>query len=650
MQEKLGEREKEKLEEAKRDPFLDRSFYEETVSYVTDELQRRKTEKSYLEVQWQLNYDFLEGRQYSMADFANSETIEWDRFEEGQERSVHNEIAPIIETRRAKQRQLNTFMSVISSTAENDDIKNAEITTQVLQNTYNKLSFTAKLEHAINLSETLGTVLLKNVWDNNGGELVGEDASGSLLYEGEILCDVISPFEFFPDDLSKQTLEEQFSVIHAKVYSRDELFLLYGIEISGSTNSVYRLGTVNHTTGNYDYGTKQTISLSKDELKDSAVLIEYYERPSRFYPEGRFIVVCEDKLLEYKRELPYRNDANGKRKFPFVKIDCISRVNSFFGLSVIERLIPIQQEYNAVHNRINEYLKMTTIGIPLIEDGSLLEEDELEEVGFMPGVPIRYERGSTPPRFMETPTLPATFINKLQELKQDFIVVSGVSEISRNSTTPGALTSGIGIQLLQQQDDTRMSLSGKNILEALKQCGTQWLYLYKEFATTARVVRYTGMSYPICRKWTKDNLTSFDIVVADDSNMYSNTALTRELAGTLFAQGFFNGSRFERLSYLSLLRNGDINKAFQEEFLDIKNAEKENYMFQEENEIPKVHAEDDHELHLKQHNILRKSDWYRDVLCKTDNSLAEQFDAHCEEHQKYLTVPKESEEQHEGTI
>lgn len=645
------EREKKKTEESMRDPFTDQSFYDEIVSFVKNEYERRKREKAFLEVQWQLNYDFLEGRQYSIADYKDFTTVELDRLEEGQERSVHNEIAPIIETRRAKQRQLNTFMSVISSTAENDDIKNAEITTQVLQNTYNKLSFDEKLERAIGISETIGTFLFKNTWDNNGGEIAGADSKGNVEHEGEILCDVISPYEIFPDDLSRQSLEEQISIIHAKILTRDELFLKYGIEIAGSSNSVYRVGTVAHTTGNYDYATNQTISLSKDELSDSAVLIEYYERPSRFYPEGRLIVVCEDVLIDYKKELPYRNAANKNREFPFVKVDCISRMNSFFGLSVIERLIPIQQEYNAVHNRINEYLRRTTIGIPLVEEDSLVDEEELDEVGFMPGVPVRYERGSTPPRFMETPSLPAAFLNKLQELKQDLIVVSGISEISRNSNTPGALTSGVGIQLLQQQDDTRMSLTGKNILQGLKRCGQQWLYLYKQFATTSRVVRYTGMAYPVCRKWTNSNLNSFDIIVADDSNMYSNTALTRELASTLFAQGFFNGGRFERLSYLSLLRNGDINKAYQEEFLDIKNAEKENYLFQEENKIPKVRSEDDHELHFKQHNILRKSDWYRDVLIASDNSLAKEFDAHCEEHKKYLAVPAESEKgQNNGKI
>ncbi len=641
MQKNITDREKRALEEALKDPFKDSSFYHEIVAMVTSEYERRKKEKNFLEVQWQLNFDFLEGRQYAVADFQKSETIETDALFDGQERSVYNEIAPISETRRAKLRQLNKFMTVISSTSENDDIRNAEVSTEILKNTYNGLEFDDKLVTSVDWSETCGTVFLKNSWNNNKGEYIGE-YEGVPMYSGEINADVISPFEIFPESLSKQTLHEQTSLIHAKVFSRDDLFLKYGIEIAGSDNSVYTVSHISNTTGGFDYESGEIVSLNKENMQDSAVVLEYYERPNRFYPEGRLIIVCEDRLIEYKKSLPYQNAANGQREFPFVKIDCISRINSFFGLSVIERLIPIQREYNAVHNRINEYLKRTTIGIPVIEKDSLANEEEIEETGFMPGVPIYYERGYNPPRFMETPTLPATYMNKLQELKQDFIVISGVSEIARNSSTPGAVTSGVGIQLLQQQDDTRIALSGKNIISAIKQCGRQWLYLYKQFATTDRVVRCTGMSLAICRKWNRDNLTSFDILVADDSNMFSNSALTRELANQLYTQGFFQ-DRYAKVAYLSLLKNGDINKACQEELLDIKNAEKENYMFQEENKIPVLREEDDHELHLKQHNILRKSDWYRDVLCKENGLpvLAKKFNEHCEAHKQYITKQSE---------
>jgi hypothetical protein len=88
--------------------------------------------------------------------------------------------------------------------------------------------------------------------------------------------------------------------------------------------------------------------------------------------------------------------------------------------------------------------------------------------------------------------------------------------------------------------------------------------------------------------------------------------------------------------YISFLKNGDINKLYQEELLDIKNAEKENYIFSDKNEIGDVYEYDDHELHLIQHNIFRKSDWFRDVLLTQNPSAAKMFDEHCALHQQAL--------------
>ena len=641
MNQSYEEKEKEKIEESMRDPRIDRAFYEEIVAMVQNEFQRRKNDRNVFDTQCQMNFDFLAGRQYVRADYDSVTTIEMQRLNDSQERVVYNQIAPIHETRVAKLRKLNTHMSVISSTSENEDIQNAELATEILKNTYNNLNFDDLIYQATVWSEICGSAFIKNTWENEKGEVcaIETDADGNetKICGGDIAATVVSPFEIYPDDVTRQTIAGQMSLIHARVYSRNELFLKYGIVIAGSENAVYKIGKVSNHTGGYDFATRETATLAKDMMGDSAVLIEYYERPNRFYPNGRLIIVCEDQLIRYG-DLPYCNGPNQSREFPFVKIDCVSRINSFFGSTVIERLIPIQQNYNSIHARINEYIKRVTLGVPLLEEDSLVNEDDIEENGFSPGIPVIYEKGSTPPRFMETPPLPATLFNKLAELKEDFIIISGVSEISRNSVAPGAVTSGVGLQLLQQQDETRIALTGRNILTAMKKCGMQWLYLYKEFATTNRMVRYTGTSYPVCRSWNNSILTSFDILVTDDSNMFNNTAMTRELVSSLFSQGVLGNDRYSSVLYLSIFGNGDINKALQEEYLDLKNAEKENLLFRDENVIPVVRKEDDHLLHLKKHNIFRKSDWYRDVLCRDGvlSTMAEKFNQHCVEHEIQL--------------
>ena len=66
-------------------------------------------------------------------------------------------------------------------------------------------------------------------------------------------------------------------------------------------------------------------------------------------------IVCKDKLL-YDGELPYVNSRTGYRSYPFIKQVSIKQIASFWGLSVVERCIPIQRAYNAIKklDKIND--------------------------------------------------------------------------------------------------------------------------------------------------------------------------------------------------------------------------------------------------------------------------------------------------------
>ena len=125
------DRTREKLEESKRDPFKDKTFYDEIVTHVKDEFERRRTVKQPYETLWQLNSDYYDGRQYSYADYSKFTTEDFPQ--RGRERVIINQIAPVVDTRRAKFVQLNKFMTVMSSTTENDDIKNVDLNKKIIK-------------------------------------------------------------------------------------------------------------------------------------------------------------------------------------------------------------------------------------------------------------------------------------------------------------------------------------------------------------------------------------------------------------------------------------------------------------------------------------------------------------------------------------
>lgn len=65
-----------------------------------------------------------------------------------------------------------------------------------------------------------------------------------------------------------------------------------------------------------------------------------------------------------------------------------------FGL--VEQLIPLQRQYNAINNRYYELVNRPFIGTVAVEDGSV-DMDALEEEGLAPGKIIIYRQGTVPP-------------------------------------------------------------------------------------------------------------------------------------------------------------------------------------------------------------------------------------------------------------
>ena len=123
--------------------------------------------------------------------------------------------------------------------------------------------------------------------------------------------------------------------------------------------------------------------MKRKTKKDCALVIEKYEKPSIKYPNGRLIIIAGNNLI-YLGELPYINKVNADRGFPFIRQRCLPVPNSFWGISVIDRCIPIQRSFNAVKNRKHEFLNRVTMGIMAVEDGSI-DIENLEEEGLSPG-------------------------------------------------------------------------------------------------------------------------------------------------------------------------------------------------------------------------------------------------------------------------
>lgn len=606
-----------KIKNKKKD---DEFFYEDLVNALYDDFYARQRERRQIEKQWELNLNYLSGNQYCEIS-ASGEVEESDKYYFWQDRNVYNHIAPIMDSRIARLTRVRPVMSVRAAGSEESDVKTAKLTTAVLNSSYVRIGIDDEIFRATVWSETCGTAFYKVIWDGGAGRKIGEK-DGKPVYEGDVKVEAVSPFEIFPDSLCAENIEDVESLIHARAVRTEEIFRTYGVRVDGGDVDVFSLN------GSPAEG--------KGVLHDSVLLIEKYERPSEDYPDGRFIVVADKKIL-YIGELPYVNGAEGRRDIPFIRQTSIAEAGSFFGSSMVRRLIPVQRAYNAVKNRKQEFLNRLSMGVLTVEDGSV-DTDDLAEEGLSPGKIIVYRQGSNPPSVMGTGNVPNDLSYEEDRLLNEFILISGVSEFSRSSSANGVVTSGVALQLLIEQEDTRMTASGESVRAAVKLMAKQIIRLFRQFAKGERIMKSSGETGKVEMFYFRSSDLSSDDVVFDTENELSFTPAQKKSAVyDLIKTGILSdetGKMNERTKakVLEMLGFGSIDNALDLEKLHINKAESENVSGYK---VPTAVDEyDDHALHIAEHTrflLSSDSEEVRNNAEAKENALA-----HLREHKARL--------------
>ena len=603
---------------------------------IEREYERRREERRAIELGWRLNQNFLMGNQYCDILHETGELIDSPLGAEWENRSVYNMIAPIVETRLAKLGRVRPGLTVRPLTEDAADISNAKLSTRLLRASFSAQEMTVKQQAAAQWAEICGSVFYKAVWNPRGGSLLGW-VNGEAVYEGDVETAVVPAYEIFPACCYREGVEEQESIIHAKVYGVKEIETLWGVQLTGRTMEIFGTDAMQLAGGGYH---PQFTAGRGERMEDAELVLEYYERPGAQHPEGRHVIVAGGYVV-HAGELPFINGENGKRCYPLVQQFCLTAAGNFFGCSVSERLIPLQRDYNAINNRINEYTARMTAGNLVTEQGSLVNEELLDN-GIAPGTVIEYRAGATPPGWMSVKEIPATLLTRLADMRKQFIDISGVSEMARASTTTGSISSGVALEILKEQDDTRLSLTAEHIRSAIRLLGQHWLRLFRQFAVGARLTRAAGedMAETAVLMWKKDQLTSDDVTVDTDDDLNNTPAQRRQLTLELMRAGLFldpdtqRMTRESRAKLMEIFRLGSWEELTGTDELHRSRAQREQSGLMR-GEIPKIGPLDDHGLHLAEHTRFALSAEYR-RLEKEKPGMARALVMHAEGHRALM--------------
>jgi len=442
------------------------------IKNVIEDFEKRKEARKSYELQWQLNIDFLNGRQNNyVTNFASvgshARRFHWQRNE------VFNHIAPMIESRLARLVNQDERFSVVPMGDTEKDLVDADKCEKIISSAFKKVNMKSLTEQANMWSEMTGTAFYKVVWNNDGGRIVGE-IDGQNLHEGDVNVVVASPFEIYPDSLTAPDVQNLSSLIHARPYTTDLVKKIWGVDVKGKDVDVHDFNRSNP---------------DGSVLRDAVMVIERYK-------DGELTIVAGDKLL-------YHGEYFG---IPFIRQTCEAVPGCFFGRSVIERAIPIQRAYNNVKNRKIEFMNRLACGVLTVEENTI-DLEALENDGLAPGTIIVHRAGTPPPKFLDGSTVPSELDAEEERLLGEMSSITAGNLISR----AGPNISGVALGMMVEQDRLRIMRAITSGQNARTLVAKRVLQLYRTYATHGRLERLTRGRKVEMFTWSREDVTSDDV-------------------------------------------------------------------------------------------------------------------------------------------
>lgn len=473
-----------------------------------------------------------------------------------------------------------------------------------------------------------GHAYFKVSYDAFGGEKMLDPSTNEMAYEGKPRIDVASAFEIFPDPLATDLTEDECGyVIHAKIRPVD-YFKRYGesgklVKPEGNWLQSLRYEQQINSVSPMTAGASQENSTSTN-----AIEISYYERPSFEHENGRHIIIANDVLL--------KDDELIDGMYPFAKFDDIMIGGKYNPESCITHAKPLQDQRNETLSRRAEWTRKLLAGKYLAAKGHGLAKEALndrtEVVEYNP-VP-----GAAEPGAMQIPTMPEYAYRETDQLDKEIADIFGLSEVSQGKI-PSAGIPAIGMQLLLEQDETRIGVETEQHEHAYARLGTIYLKYVEKCCKTKRKLRKrdSNGNYSI-REYSGDDLKgNTAVLVVRGSTVPTSQALRRQEIMNTYQQGLMGdpADPAVRQNVMQKLEFGDSTGMWEKYTATMKQIKRtlqdiETGVVTEETAIASVSQYDDHILFLQKLNDYRIGDKYDSLPPEQKLTLLAVMDAHLE--------------------
>ncbi len=500
---------------------------EQLAQQIEDHYRKDTTQKQQLSYAWERNHMFIDGRQWLYYDGSAATGGQWKRLEVSRAndfipRPVTNYLMDIYQTLKSYLIKDRPRSTVHPNTSLYKDKVASKVAELCIEANWARLKEQSNYEYAAACAVLYGTVFKKDYWDTtelmmakvpkmvqqpkmdpNTGAMTGmeevqatDPITGDPLFEemplGDINSEIIEPFRLAIDPMANDLHKARW-VMEYSIQPLAWIKEVYGKEGDGYTGRAEEVQEESQLQGSlrryyqlkYSSGVKSRVvplagsAAGGEQIVNSAVVKEYYERPSRANPNGRLVVVANGITL-YSGDSPYVGPELGDWH-PYSEFRWEIVPGRFWGKSPLDDTCDIQKQINSIDSAI--ILTRKTMAIPqkLIPMSAGIPHGQWTGV---PGQNVYYRdsTGNKPETIQASGVDPSVFTERAQRV-EDMKNISGAIDILKGDR-PEGVTAASALELLYEVGTGKIyPVLGrwKNFIESSQKKQLKWIgKFYKE--------------------------------------------------------------------------------------------------------------------------------------------------------------------------
>lgn len=608
------------------------------VDYIDQFIQDAQHKSQPFIISGILNREYLKGAQHKHID---SKTMTITNKEVNPnvylERKVFNKMLPIYLARYGILSGNRPIPGFKASTNYSLSISGAIDGNNFITAISKEIGYKDKYDQAIKLGDVDGIVWMKVGIDWTKGDLIGTNTTTNKetgdkveikIKEGRPFIDVIPIHEVCVDNFSVASPEKINELVYRRPYSCDFIEKRFGYrppkeDITG-----------NLTTHPYyiDLG----FGMRQSKEMEYAYVVEYYKKPDPIYPKGRYVLKTGEKIL-HDGPLPFENKLDGERKIPFVPVSLMTIPGHLIGPTVYNQIIPMQDTYNSVKNRLLEYINHIAIGQLYYWEGSLINKDQMTN---KPGRMIGLKRNSRPPVPVEKSRIGSEIVTYLDGLSADMLITAGLSELQAYGISKSNMRTDGVVDKISESDDNKLTNAIDNLSIALIEVFKQLLYVEKQRRQILKDEYGVAKADKYMLKYNLDEVDPEELDIINREYLKNSDIILEKKVAQAASLGVYNPEL--NLSYRSKVELlNSVNSGYLQDTLDP--TQRVNYELTqwEQDEFlnlrsPIVEEFQDHEQHITEHNLFRLSPLLQKLKSKDKDrydKVREALDHHIGEHQ-----------------